>query len=126
MEEVMMAILGKGRRSFYGHHQQALLTPHDVLDKSFVLRKIGTGYDPDEVDDYLDSVAAAMAGLAPWVTAWDIRQHEFRLTRKRNNFDHGEVDDFLELIALTLEAMEAGIHLYPPTDDPPPPAFWGE
>jgi DivIVA domain-containing protein len=126
MEGVRMAILGRGRRRHQGNHHQALLTPHDVLDRSFVIRKIGTGYDPDEVDDYLDSIAAAMAGLAPRVTAFDIRQHEFRLTRKLNSFDQGEVDDFLELIAQTLEILEAGIRLYPPTDDLQPPTFWGE
>jgi DivIVA domain-containing protein len=122
----MMANLGRGRRRHQGDHQQALLTPHDVLDKSFVIRKIGIGYHPDEVDDYLDSIAAAMAGLAPRVTAFDIRQHEFRLTRKLNSFNQGEVDDFLELIAQTLEVLEAGTHPYPPTDDLQPPTFWGE
>jgi len=121
-----MAILGRGRRTGQDAYLQALLTPYDVLDKTFVLRKIGTGYDPDEVDDFLDSVAASMAGLGPRVTAFDIRQHEFKLTRKMNSFDHGEVDDFLEMIALTLEAQETGIYPYPPPDYPQPPTVWGE
>jgi len=121
-----MAILGRGRRSHNRHHPQPRLTPHEVLDKTFVLRRIRTGYDPDEVDDYLDSVAAAMAGLAPRVTAWDIRQHEFQQTRKLNSFDHEEVDNFLELIAQTLEDLEAGFPQYPTIADLEPPTFWGE
>ena len=119
-----MAILGRGRRSGRGRYLQPLLTPHDVLDRSFSIHRIGTGYDPDEVDDYLDSVAAAMAGLAPRVTALEIRQHEFQLTRKVNSYDHGEVDDFLELIARTLEVLDEGLVEYPEIDMPPP--SWGE
>ncbi|MBN2177444.1 MAG: DivIVA domain-containing protein [Demequinaceae bacterium] len=115
-----MAILGRGRRAPHGRYLQPLLTPYDVLDRSFALRRIGTGYDPDEVDDFLDSVAAAMAGLAPRVTAFDIRQHEFQLTKKVNSFDCGEVDDFLELIAKTLEVLDQGLVQHPEIDMPPP------
>lgn len=121
-----MELFKRGRWSRRKHHSESLLTPHDVLDKTFVLRRIRTGYDPDEVDDFLDSVAAAMAGLAPRVTAWDIRQHEFQQTKKLNSFDHEEVDDFLELIAQTLEVLETGFPQYPTIADREPPTFWGE
>ena len=129
-----MAILGRGRR-MHGRYFQALVTPYDVLDRSFDIKKLTTGYDPDEVDDYLESVAASMAGLAPRLTALDIRQHEFSLSRKFNSYDYGEVDDFLELIAQTLEYLEAEYGNlppdYPPSPDspsgdsfpPPPPEF---
>lgn len=120
-----MAILGRGRKSYHGRYRYVpALTPYDVLDMSFDVKKLGTGYDPDEVDDYLDSVAAAMAGLAPRVTALDIRQHEFRLSRKYGHYDFGEVDDFLELIAQTLEVLEDEYDQLPPVEPPPPPDQW--
>lgn len=123
-----MAILGRGRRANRGGNFHPLLSPHDVLDRSFALKKVGTGYDPDEVDDYLDSVATAMAGLAPRLSALDIRQHEFQHLRKFNSFDCGEVDDFLELIACTLEVLEAESADLQEMPPPPPDQWsdWGE
>ncbi len=120
-----MAILGRGRR-VHGENYQPLLTPYDVMDRSFTIKKLTTGYDPDEVDDYLEAVAAAMAGLAPRLRALDIRQHEFSLSRKFNSYDYGEVDDFLEMIARTLEFLEAEYNHLPPDfpPPPPPPAQW--
>jgi DivIVA domain-containing protein len=102
-EGVVMAIFGARRRTHFDCSVHGPLSPQDVLDMTFVVRKVGVGYDPDEVDDYLDSVAASMAGFAPPVSAWDIRQHEFTVQRKRNSFNSEEVDNFLECIAQTLE-----------------------
>ena len=79
------------------------LLPEDVLAKSFRVHKLAVGYDPDEVDDFLDAVAASMAGFTQPLTAWDIRQHEFSNQKRLGAFNPGEVDDFLECIARTLE-----------------------
>jgi DivIVA domain-containing protein len=79
------------------------LYPVEILEKTFRIHRLGEGYDPDEVDDYLDAIAASMMGGGPPVTAWDVRQHEFTHIRKRHFFDTEEVDDFLECIAQTLE-----------------------
>ena len=44
------------------------LSPDDVLAKHFKPQKLVKGYDPDEVDDFLDLVAQSMAGFtAPLV-----------------------------------------------------------
>ncbi len=114
-----MAIFGRRRWAHLDCSVHGPLSPQDVLDMTFVMRKVGGGYDPDEVDDYLDSVAAAMAGFAPPVSAWDIRQHEFTRSRKFKSFDPEEVDDFLECIAQTLEGR-AGEYSSNETDTP-----WG-
>lgn len=36
-----------------------MLTPEDIANKQFTVRTIGKGYDPDEVDDFLDSLMVA-------------------------------------------------------------------
>jgi DivIVA domain-containing protein len=113
-----MAVFGRRRWNHLDCLAYGPLTPQDVLDMTFVVRKVRGGYDPDEVDDYLDSVAAAMAGFAPPVSAWDIRQHEFSQTRKFKSFDPEEVDNFLECIALTLEGRAGE---YPPEETFPFP-----
>ncbi len=41
----------------------ALLTAEDVLNKSFSKTKYREGFDQDEVDDFLDEVAAAISAL---------------------------------------------------------------
>lgn len=79
------------------------LYPEDILAQHFRVRRLTVGYDPDEVDDFLDAVAAAMAGFTAPVTAWDIRQHEFSSEKRWGSIDPDEVDDFLECIARTLE-----------------------
>jgi DivIVA domain-containing protein len=79
------------------------LAPDDVLAKHFRPQKLMRGYDPDEVDDFLDYVAQSMAGFAPPVASMDVRQHEFHSVVRRGSFPPGEVDDFLECIARTLE-----------------------
>lgn len=79
------------------------LTPDVVLSMTFTCRKFVPGYDIDEVDDFLDHVAAAMTGFAPPVSAMDIREHVFERGMVRGGFNPEEVDDFLECIAQTLE-----------------------
>jgi DivIVA domain-containing protein len=55
------------------------------------------------VDDFLDAVAAAMAGFTQPLTAWDIRQYEFVNQKRYGAFSPDDVDEFLECIARTLE-----------------------
>jgi len=93
--------LGRPRRHDCASHGP--LTPEDVLGKFFHVHKLAVGYDPEEVDDFLDAVAAAMAGFTQPLTAWDIRQHEFVNQKRWGAFSADEVDEFLECIARTLE-----------------------
>ncbi len=79
------------------------LSPDDVVSKHFRPQQVLKGYDPDEVDDFLDHVARAMAGFAPPISAMDVREHEFTGQRWRGSYNAEEVDDFLECIARTFE-----------------------
>ena len=95
------------------------ILPEHVLLASFRQRRIGVGYDPDEVDDFLDLVASSLAGYTHPVTALDIRQHEFG-NAKRRGYCPEEVDNFLECIAQTLEGRAGG---YVVGWNPEPPAL---
>jgi len=98
-----MAMFGLWRSRHHDCTEHGPLLPEDVLAKHFRVHKLAVGYDPDEVDDFLDAVAASMAGFTQPLTAWDIRQHEFQNQKRLGAFSPDEVDDFLECIARTLE-----------------------
>jgi len=98
-----MARFGLGRERHHDCATHPPLTPEDVLGKLFRVHKFAVGYDPEEVDDFLDAVAAAMAGFTQPLTAWDIRQHEFANQKRHGAFSPDDVDEFLECIARTLE-----------------------
>jgi DivIVA domain-containing protein len=98
-----MAMFGLWRRRPHDCTEHGPLLPEDVLAKRFRVHKLAVGYDPDEVDDFLDAVAASLAGFTQPLTAWDIRQHEFQNQKRLGAFSPDEVDDFLECIARTLE-----------------------
>jgi len=98
-----MAVFGRIRPRSHDCAEHGPLAPEDVLGKLFRVHRFAVGYDPEEVDDFLDAVAAAMAGYTQPLTAWDIRQHEFVNQKRRGAFCPDDVDEFLECIARTLE-----------------------
>jgi DivIVA domain-containing protein len=98
-----MAVLGRGRRRSHDCAEHGPLAPEDVLGKLFRVHRLAVGYDPEEVDDFLDAVAASMAGFTVPLTGWDIRQHEFQNKKRFGAFSPEEVDEFLECLARTLE-----------------------
>ncbi len=108
-----MAKFGLGRRRRHDCAGHGPLTPEDVLGKLFRVHKLAVGYDPEEVDDFLDAVAAAMAGFTQPLTGWDIRQHEFVNQKRWGAFNPDDVDEFLECIARTLEGSTGAP---PPTE----------
>ena len=98
-----MAIFTRRRRWSHDCAEHGPLMPEDVLGKLFRVHRLTVGYDPEEVDDFLDAVAASMAGYTEPLTAWDIRQHEFQNQKRFGSFSPDDVDEFLECIARTLE-----------------------
>jgi DivIVA domain-containing protein len=98
-----MAVLGRGSRRSHDCAEHGPLMPEDVLGKLFRVHRLAVGYDPEEVDDFLDAVAASMAGFTEPLTGWDIRQHEFQNKKRFGAFPPEDVDEFLECIARTLE-----------------------
>ncbi len=103
-----MAVFRRGRRWRHDCSEHGPLAPEDVLGKLFRVHRLKVGYDPEEVDDFLDAVAAAMAGYTPPLSAWDIRQHEFVNQKRYGSFCPEDVDEFLECIARTLEGSTGG------------------
>jgi DivIVA domain-containing protein len=103
-----MAVLGRGRRRSHDCAEHGPLMPEDVLGKLFRVHRLAVGYDPEEVDDFLDAVAASMAGYTDPLTGWDIRQHEFQNKKRFGAFCPEDVDEFLECIARTLEGTTGG------------------
>lgn len=86
------------------------VTAEDVLTMQFTLIKKG-GYDSQEVDAFLDRVAATLdqhRGRLPEsaMSADDVRTAEFSLV-KRGGYDTREVDDFLDRVVAVLSAVPA-------------------
>ncbi|WP_084219296.1 DivIVA domain-containing protein [Spirillospora albida] len=61
------------------------------------------GYDVRDVDVFLDRVVAGLRGVAPPVTARDVRESAFRVVRLGPGYDEQEVDRFLVQLAGALE-----------------------
>ncbi|MFC6878944.1 MULTISPECIES: DivIVA domain-containing protein [Actinomadura] len=62
-----------------------------------------TGYDVREVDAFLDRTIAGLRGVAPPITARDVRECVFRSVRLGPGYDEQEVDRFLDQLAGALE-----------------------
>lgn len=62
-----------------------------------------SGYDVRDVDAFLARVIAGLRGVAPPVSARDIRESAFRVVRLGPGYDEQEVDRFLVQLASALE-----------------------
>lgn len=105
--------------SFERGEGSAGFDPTSVVVAQFTSSRFGEGYDPDEVDDYLDRVvvqlreyaAQAPAEVAdavdPTLTSSGVRGRTFS-TRGAQGIDQGEVDAFIARCADALEAHESG------------------
>lgn len=85
-----------------------MLTPDDVHDVVFAkARRRQLGYDEAEVDDFLDRVAATLAGTEE-LTAHEVLAVELSPRKPGENaYKKAQVDAFLEQVALTLLRREA-------------------
>ncbi|WP_328403250.1 DivIVA domain-containing protein [Nocardia sp. NBC_00403] len=89
-----------------GNGSGPLLTPDDIHRVRFTQAPIGRrGYDTDEVDAFLDLVAATLAHGGPsGLTVTDVRAVRFTEARlSTRGYEHGEVDAFLDLVVTALE-----------------------
>ncbi|MEW2358462.1 DivIVA domain-containing protein [Spirillospora sp. NPDC029432] len=74
-----------------------------IQNARFAGAGLRTGYDVRDVDAFLDRVVAGLRGMAPPVTARDVRECRFRSVRIGPGYDEGEVDRFLVQLAAALE-----------------------
>ncbi|GAB3478619.1 DivIVA domain-containing protein [Nocardiopsis coralliicola] len=88
------------------------LTPAGVRNKSFSTTRLTTGYNEEEVDDFLDAAEGALSAhidgssAAPPLTAAEVERVRFSTTRARPGYDPAQVDAFLDLLAEELRTYE--------------------
>jgi len=87
------------------------VTARDAVHAPFRLVRFRAGYDPTQVDDFMDKVAVALreatSGGVPALSVNDIFDAQFQRTRFALGYDRNDVDDFLDRTADTLQAADA-------------------
>lgn len=77
----------------------------DVLNEQFRATKYDLGYDPLEVDNFLDQAARALHSYETGetqslpLTAAQVEDVTFESTRFKTGYDQREVDEFLDRLA---------------------------
>lgn len=88
------------------------MTPTDVREKRFATTRLTTGYNEQEVDDFLDRAEFTLEVL--WqgrpdratLTAAEVERIQFATTRARPGYDPAQVDHFLDELAEELRRYE--------------------
>jgi DivIVA domain-containing protein len=84
-----------------------------VRNKQFAITRLTTGYNEDEVDDFLDNAEFTLAMLSEGcpdratLTARDVERVQFATTRARPGYDPEQVDLFLDTLAEELRRYES-------------------
>ncbi|WP_280440057.1 DivIVA domain-containing protein, partial [Nocardia cyriacigeorgica] len=99
------------------------VTPEDVGRTTFALTPPGLrGYRTDEVDAFLELVAATLGGSGV-LTADDLRQVSFGAPRGgRRGYRAEQVDEFLDRVHAELEFRQRGVRPVPAAAPGPGPA----
>ncbi|MFL1379048.1 DivIVA domain-containing protein [Nocardiopsis protaetiae] len=88
------------------------LTPQHVRDQQFATTRLTTGYNEQEVDDFLDRAEFTLEVLQQGrpdratLSAKDVERVQFSTTRARPGYDPAQVDRFLDLLAEELRRYE--------------------
>jgi DivIVA domain-containing protein len=86
-----------------------LMTARDIHNVQFKTVRFAEGYDEDQVDDFLDTVALALAdpaGGPQRLTSAEVKRIDFKVTRLKEGYDMDEVDSFLDRIELEFQRRE--------------------
>lgn len=94
--------------------RMSLVTPEDVRSTRFATPTLGhRGYHADEVDAFLELVAATLAGHGA-VAADDLRQVRFDAPRLgQRGYRADQVDEYLDQLRAELEFRQRGIRPVP-------------
>ncbi|MBE2998808.1 DivIVA domain-containing protein [Nocardiopsis sp. HNM0947] len=85
-----------------------------VRNKQFAITRLTTGYNEQEVDDFLDRAEFTLTMLMEGrpdratLTATDVERVQFATTRARPGYDPEQVDLFLDALAEELRRYEGG------------------
>ncbi len=88
------------------------MTPRDVREKQFATTRLTTGYNEQEVDDFLDRAEFTLDVLQQGrpdratLTAAEVERIQFSTTRARPGYDPAQVDHFLDVLAEELRRYE--------------------
>ncbi|MFD6948850.1 cell division protein DivIVA [Nocardiopsis sp. TSRI0078] len=88
------------------------MTPEDVRRQQFATTRLTTGYNEQEVDDFLDRAEYTLAMLQQGrpdqvsLTAAEVERVQFATTRARPGYDPAQVDRFLDVLAEELHQYE--------------------
>jgi DivIVA domain-containing protein len=81
----------------------------DLRPEQFSTTRLRPGYDPDEVDAFLEAIRETLLGIRePFLTSDDVRNKQFSFTRLRPGYDQEEVDALLDEVELRLAASPPG------------------
>ena len=93
----------------------------DLRPEQFSTSRLRPGYDPDEVDAFLEAIRETFLGVRePFLTSDDVRNKRFSTTRLRPGYDQEEVDALLDEVELRLAASPPG---QPQDNEPEPDAY---
>jgi DivIVA domain-containing protein len=94
----------------------------DLRPEQFSTTRLRPGYDPDEVDAFLEAIRETFLGIRePFLTSDDVRNKQFSTTRLRPGYGQEEVDTLLDEVELRLAASPPG----QPQDNEPEPDDYG-
>ncbi|MEE2039429.1 DivIVA domain-containing protein [Nocardiopsis sp. CT-R113] len=88
------------------------MTPEDIRDQEFATTRLTTGYNEQEVDDFLDRAEFTLDVLQhgrpdrATLTAAEVERIQFATTRARPGYDPAQVDRFLDVLAEELRRYE--------------------
>ena len=94
--------------------QSSVLTAKDVREQQFATTRLTTGYNEQEVDEFLDRAEFTLAVLQQGrpdratLTSAEVERIQFATTRARPGYDPEHVDRFLDVLAESLRAYEQG------------------
>ncbi|MDE3724695.1 DivIVA domain-containing protein [Nocardiopsis sp. N85] len=95
-----------------GAAPQSRLTPEHVREQQFATTRLTTGYNEQEVDDFLDRAEFTLEVLQrgrpdrATLTSADVERVQFSTTRARPGYDPAQVDRFLDALADELRRYE--------------------
>ena len=88
------------------------MTPEDIRNSRFATTRLTTGYNEQEVDDFLDRAEHTLGVLLQGrtdratLTSAEVERVQFATTRARPGYDPAQVDRFLDALADELRRYE--------------------
>jgi DivIVA domain-containing protein len=87
---------GLNARDYVQHSREGAQMSTDVMqDTRFRQTRFRAGYDPDEVDAFVEAVADSLRSPIPRLDASDVAWQRFSSVILKRGYDRDDVDDYL-------------------------------